>query len=71
MGLSTNFTDRLQCCLVHLLREVEWLTEHYEEARGCIWRCSVCLDLTVALLMILHILLAGGLGLRMSGTGVP
>ena len=29
----SNFSDRLQRCWAHLLREAEWLFEHCEEAR--------------------------------------
>jgi transposase len=29
----SNFTDRLQRCWAHLLREAEWLAEHCQEAR--------------------------------------
>jgi transposase len=30
----SNFTDRLQRCWAHLLREAEWLSEHCEEAKS-------------------------------------
>lgn len=30
----SNFTDRLQRCWAHLLREAEWLSEHYKEAKS-------------------------------------
>jgi len=29
----SNFTDRLQCCWAHLLREAEWLSERREEGK--------------------------------------
>jgi transposase len=29
----SNFTDKLECCWAHLLREAEWLAQHFNEAK--------------------------------------